>query len=340
MIRRSTRATATGDGPTLTSECRRDQPARPGRRGAAAASARARRCGTGSTGCCRATTSAWCPGPGTEAGESRPYVAGDDVRRMDWPVTARTTQPHVRQTIADRELETWLAVDLSPSLDFGTALGEKRELVLAAITAVVHLTGRGGNRVGAIVTTGEQTYRIPARAGVAHARHLIARIAATPRASSAGRGELRAALEQLRRPPRRRGLVVVDLRLPRRAGLGASAAGAVRAPPAARGRGARPARARTARRRADHVHRPRDRRAARGADVERRAARPLRRRGPRPSGPRSRPRCATPAPPTCSCAPTAIGWPTSSGSRSPVGAGAPSRPPRPRAAQPAAQGVG
>jgi uncharacterized protein (DUF58 family) len=149
------------------------------------------------------------PGPGTEAGESRPYVAGDDVRRMDWPVTARTTSPHVRQTIADRELETWLAIDLSPSVDFGTALGEKRELVLAAITAVVHLTGRGGNRVGAVVTTGEQTYRIPARAGVAHARHLIARVAATPRAASAGRGELRLALEQLRRPPRRRGLVVV-----------------------------------------------------------------------------------------------------------------------------------
>jgi uncharacterized protein (DUF58 family) len=149
------------------------------------------------------------PGPGTEAGESRPYVAGDDVRRMDWPVTARTGDAYVRQTIADRELETWVAIDLSPSLDFGTALSEKRELVLAAITAVVHLTGRGGNRVGAIVTTGEQTYRIPARSGSAHARHLIAKVAATPRASSGGRGELREALESLRRPPRRRGLVVV-----------------------------------------------------------------------------------------------------------------------------------
>jgi len=51
------------------------------------------------------------PGPGTEAGESRPYVLGDDVRRMDWPVTARTTIPHIRQTVADRELESWLVVD-------------------------------------------------------------------------------------------------------------------------------------------------------------------------------------------------------------------------------------
>jgi uncharacterized protein (DUF58 family) len=128
---------------------------------------------------------------------------------MDWPVTARTMQPYVRQTIADRELETWLAVDLSPSVDFGTALSEKRDLVLAAITAVVHMTTRGGNRVGAIVTTGERTFRIPALPGVAHSRHLIKTIAQTPRAATAGRGDLGAALEQLRRPPRRRGLVVV-----------------------------------------------------------------------------------------------------------------------------------
>ena len=61
------------------------------------------------------------PGPGSEPGESRIYQPGDDVRRMDWSVTARTTHPHVRQMIADRELETWLVVDMSASLDFGTA---------------------------------------------------------------------------------------------------------------------------------------------------------------------------------------------------------------------------
>jgi uncharacterized protein (DUF58 family) len=149
------------------------------------------------------------PGPGTEAGESRPYVPGDDVRRMDWPVTARTTLPYVRQTVADRELETWIVADLSPSLDFGTANSEKRQLVLAGITAVAHLTVRSGNRIGAIVTTGESSYRIPARAGVVHARHLVGKIAQTPRATTAGRGDLGAAIDQLRRPPRRRGLVAV-----------------------------------------------------------------------------------------------------------------------------------
>ena len=101
------------------------------------------------------------PGPGTEAGESRAYVVGDDVRRMDWPVTARTLVPHIRQTVADRELETWLVVDLSPSMDFGTARSEKRELALAAITAVAHLTVRGGNRVGALVCNGERTVLVP-----------------------------------------------------------------------------------------------------------------------------------------------------------------------------------
>ena len=60
------------------------------------------------------------PGPGTEPGDARPYHPGDDVRRMDWSVTARTTEPHIRQTVADRELETWLVADLSASLDFGT----------------------------------------------------------------------------------------------------------------------------------------------------------------------------------------------------------------------------
>src|SRR5918998_6391922 len=61
------------------------------------------------------------PGPGDEVAETRPYVIGDDVRRMDWNATARTTVPHVRLTLADRELTTWLVLDTSASMDFGTA---------------------------------------------------------------------------------------------------------------------------------------------------------------------------------------------------------------------------
>ncbi|MGE5827445.1 MAG: DUF58 domain-containing protein [Micromonosporaceae bacterium] len=159
------------------------------------------------------------PGPGSEPGESREYRPGDDVRRMDWPVTARTTVPHVRQTIADRELETWLAVDLSASLDFGTADCLKRDLAIAAAAAVAHLTVRGGNRIGAVVGTGPEHHRrgsvgdpgavvrMPARPGRKDAQGLLLAIARTP--SRPGRVDLGALIESLNRPPRRRGLAAV-----------------------------------------------------------------------------------------------------------------------------------
>jgi uncharacterized protein (DUF58 family) len=158
------------------------------------------------------------PGPGSEPGESREYRPGDDVRRMDWPVTARTTVPHVRQTIADRELETWLAVDLSASLDFGTADCLKRDLAIAAAAAVAHLTVRGGNRIGAVVGTGPEQHRasvgdagavvrMPARPGRKDAQGLLLAIARTP--SRPGRVDLGALIESLNRPPRRRGLAAV-----------------------------------------------------------------------------------------------------------------------------------
>ena len=153
------------------------------------------------------------PGPGSEAGESREYRPGDDVRRMDWPVTARTTVPHVRQTVADRELETWLCVDLSASLDFGTAKCEKRDLAMAATAAVTHLTVRGGNRVGAVVTNGEGLVRMAARPGRINAQGLMHRVFQTPRAPAGGTdanaGYLADAIDALNRPPRRRGQAVV-----------------------------------------------------------------------------------------------------------------------------------
>jgi uncharacterized protein (DUF58 family) len=152
------------------------------------------------------------PGPGSEPGESREYRPGDDVRRMDWPVTARTTVPHVRQTIADRELETWLAVDLSASLDFGTADCLKRDLAIAAAAAVAHLTVRGGNRIGAVVGTGaaeggRSVVRMPARPGRKDAQGLLQAIARTP--SRPGRADLGELIDSLNRPPHRRGLAAV-----------------------------------------------------------------------------------------------------------------------------------
>jgi uncharacterized protein (DUF58 family) len=149
------------------------------------------------------------PGPGTEPGEARAYYPGDDVRRMDWSVTARTTEPHIRQTVADRELETWLVADLSASLDFGSIGCEKRDLVVAAAAAIGHLTQGGGNRIGAVVGTGGGIERIPARGGRPHLQYLLRALASTPRSEAGERTSLATALEQLRRPPRRRGLAVV-----------------------------------------------------------------------------------------------------------------------------------
>lgn len=162
------------------------------------------------------------PGPGSEAGDSREYRPGDDVRRMDWPVTARTTMPHVRRTVADRELETWLAVDLSASLDFGTGRWLKRDVVVAAAAALAHLTGRGGNRIGAVIGTGGEPaaagrgaptagpgrfVRLPARSGRREVQALVRAVAGTE--IRPGRGDLGALVDRLNRPPRRRGVAVI-----------------------------------------------------------------------------------------------------------------------------------
>lgn len=149
------------------------------------------------------------PGPGSEPGESRLYQPGDDVRRMDWAVTARTTHPHVRQMIADRELETWLVVDMSASLDFGTTGCEKRDLAVAAAAAITFLNSGGGNRLGALVANGATISRAPARSGRQHEHSLLRTIATTPKAPVGVRGDLAVAIDALRRPERRRGMAVI-----------------------------------------------------------------------------------------------------------------------------------
>lgn len=149
------------------------------------------------------------PGPGSEPGDSRMYQPGDDVRRMDWSVTARTTHPHVRQMVADRELETWLVVDMSASLDFGTTGCEKRDLVVGAAAAITYLNSGGGNRIGALIANGQQIIRVPARSGRQHEQTLLRAIATSPRAPLGVRGDLAVAIDALRRPERRRGMAVI-----------------------------------------------------------------------------------------------------------------------------------
>ena len=151
------------------------------------------------------------PGAGSELAGSREYRPGEDeVRFMDWAVTARTAVPHVREVDADRELTTWLLVDATPSMDFGTAVVEKRELAVAAVAAVGFLTAGLGNRLGAQLLSNEGVRRFPARAGRVPLLALLRTLLAAPRLGPGGESPpLGTAIAGLYRSARRRGLAVV-----------------------------------------------------------------------------------------------------------------------------------
>ena len=145
---------------------------------------------------------------GSEPGEARTYQMGDDVRRIDWNVTARMQDTYIRETIADRELDTWILVDLSPSLAFGTALCEKQDLVLAAAAAVGFLAAGEGNRIGALIVTPDGARVFPARGG---REHLFALLDAVMHAAPPQQGtiDLDIAINRLASLAKRRGLTAV-----------------------------------------------------------------------------------------------------------------------------------
>jgi len=149
------------------------------------------------------------PGQGSELGEARVYQPGDDVRRIDWNVSARSQQLHLRETVADRELECWVIADRSASLDFGTADMEKSEMALAAAAGVGFLATRGGNRVGAVISSGAGLQTVPPRQGRLHLMAVLERISTTERADGPARNDLGATLQRASIVARRRGLAVV-----------------------------------------------------------------------------------------------------------------------------------
>ena len=147
-------------------------------------------------------------GAGSEPADARVYEPGDDARRIDWNLTARTNSTYVRDTIADRELETWLVIDSTASLDFGTAVTEKRDLALAAAGAYGLLTARAGNRVGAVLFDGSETQILPPRAGRDAMMAILKRLERRPRAGEHP-GSLADAIRRFRLVARRRGALVV-----------------------------------------------------------------------------------------------------------------------------------
>ena len=152
------------------------------------------------------------PGPGSDTNDARIYQPGqDDVRKMDWAVTARTTVPHVRDTMADRELEVWALLDATPSMNWGTDGITKRDLGIAAIATIGFLSQRMGDRFGGMIMLPDKVKRFPARSGRTALYGLLRKLLTEPIVPDHASGELELAdgIEQLTRTERRRGMRVV-----------------------------------------------------------------------------------------------------------------------------------
>ncbi|HKC74317.1 MAG TPA: DUF58 domain-containing protein, partial [Chloroflexota bacterium] len=112
-------------------------------------------------------------GYGVDFADLRDYQPGDDIRYIDWNVTARMGTPYVRQYVEDREITAWFLLDLSPSMDFGTVQNLKRAILVDFVATLTRLLTRHGNRVGAIFYGSRVERTIPARGGRIQVLRLI-----------------------------------------------------------------------------------------------------------------------------------------------------------------------
>ncbi|HVU76848.1 MAG TPA: DUF58 domain-containing protein [Gaiellaceae bacterium] len=144
-------------------------------------------------------------GTGSELWQVRPYEPGDDVRRIEWNVTARTGEAHVRVELAERVLVTWLVLDASASMAFGTGDRRKADVAEGVAIAVGYAATRRGNRLGTI-SFGERAAVEPPRQG---RRGLLDTLQVLRRLPPGGSGSLRDALELADRVVRQRALVIV-----------------------------------------------------------------------------------------------------------------------------------
>jgi uncharacterized protein (DUF58 family) len=159
----------------------------------------------------------WAFGDGTELAQVRPYVLGDDVRLIDWNVTARTGEPHVRLHVAERAVETWLLLDTSASMTFGTADRRKWDVAEGVALAVGHFAARRGNRL-AVATFGDRRPTTsPSRQGKRAFLALLLAVRREPDLEPAGPTSLGEAVARLGAIARRRSVVVIvsDFRGPR-----------------------------------------------------------------------------------------------------------------------------
>ncbi|HET9046692.1 MAG TPA: DUF58 domain-containing protein [Casimicrobiaceae bacterium] len=148
-------------------------------------------------------------GFGLDLADIREYQYHDDVRHIDWNVTARMATPYVREYNEDREVTAWFLLDLSPSVDFGSTDVRKRAVLADFVTVLARLLTKHGNRVGALFYGDGVEEMIPARSGRRHVLHILNTLLTRPRLKRARTTDLKDFLEIAFSVMPRRSLVFV-----------------------------------------------------------------------------------------------------------------------------------
>ena len=147
-------------------------------------------------------------GTGLDLADLREYQYHDDVRHIDWNVTARLQTPYVREYHEDREVTAWFLLDLSPSVDFGSQT-KKRSISTQFITVLARLLTRQGNRVGALLYGDHVDTVIPARSGRRHVLSVLHKLLQRPAMARSAATDLREFLRTAFQVMRRRSLVFI-----------------------------------------------------------------------------------------------------------------------------------
>lgn len=148
-------------------------------------------------------------GYGVDFADLREYQPGDDIRYIDWNVTARMDAPYIRQYVEDREITAWFLLDLSPSMDFGLVENHKRTVLVDFVTTVAHILTRHGNRVGALLYGDRVERTIPAKGGRVQVLRLINDMLKVPQRPHTAASDLSVLLKAALTTIKRRSLVFI-----------------------------------------------------------------------------------------------------------------------------------
>ncbi len=148
-------------------------------------------------------------GMGTELAQVREWAPGDDVRRIDWNATARSNEVQVRVDVAERALTSWVLLDVSPSMRFGTADRRKWDVAEGVAVATGHLASRRGNRIGVATFGAAESLVLPPRQGRVGLLAVLLGVRREPETERVGATSIGSALAQIAKIARQRSLVVV-----------------------------------------------------------------------------------------------------------------------------------